>query len=136
MSLNTLKILPKERSTDAGPIWSFRTDENIDVGNPPYTPSEPQPLHASTNLELGLTLSWKGGDPDTGDQLTYDILFGTQTPPVQKLAIGLSSTNHEVSNVKPFFSKRTRNTGLGTKVLDLPGRKSLWIQWILIYTAL
>jgi len=52
-----------------GDIWSFTTRDN----NPPYEPSDPNPI--GPNATICGNLSWNGGDPD-GDDVIYDVYFG------------------------------------------------------------
>ncbi|MDH7517915.1 MAG: hypothetical protein QHH19_06190, partial [Candidatus Thermoplasmatota archaeon] len=72
-----------------GPIWSFTTRFN----NPPYTPYNPYPSDGATNVNLNVDLSWSGGDPD-GDIVTYDVYFGTTTPP-PKIVANQSATTYD-----------------------------------------
>jgi hypothetical protein len=58
------------------PIWSFTTIDN----DPPNTPSSPEPYDGETNVDINSDLSWTGGDPN-GDDVTYDVYFGTSSPP-------------------------------------------------------
>jgi len=62
-----------------GPIWDFTTEN--EVNNPPYIPSDPDPANHATAVDVNADLSWNGGDPDSGDTVTYDICFGTTNPP-------------------------------------------------------
>ena len=48
--------------------------------DPPYVPSEPNPENGSMNVSIDTDLSWTGGDPD-GNNVTYDVYFGTSSPP-------------------------------------------------------
>jgi len=50
---------------------------------PPNEPSNPYPTNGATGVLLNETLSWIGGDPNSGDTVTYDLYFGTTTPPPQ-----------------------------------------------------
>ena len=47
----------------------------------PYTPSDPDPSNHATEVNINSILYWKGGDPDICDTITYDIYFGTSSPP-------------------------------------------------------
>jgi len=64
-------------ATKAGPIWSFTTR----INHPPNTPSNPSPANGAVNVNINADLSWTGGDPDPEDTVTYDIYFGTTSPP-------------------------------------------------------
>ena len=59
------------------------------VNNPPHTPSNPSPANHATHVSIDANLSWTGGDPDADDTVTYDVHFGTSSPPPFKEAIGL-----------------------------------------------
>ena len=72
-----------------GPVWSFSTK----VNNPPNTPSGPSPSDGASNVDIGVDLSWTGGDPD-GDDVFYDVYFGDYTPP-PKVVNNQSSTTYD-----------------------------------------
>ncbi|UCF50493.1 MAG: DUF2341 domain-containing protein [Thermoplasmatales archaeon] len=59
-----------------GPEWYFTTTAN----NPPNKPFNPDPSDGTTDVPVDKILSWSGGDPD-GDDVFYDVYFGTTTDP-------------------------------------------------------
>jgi hypothetical protein len=63
--------------TTSGPIWSFTTEENL----PPNVPSNPDPADGATDVSIEKILSWDGGDPNSGDVVTYDVYFGIDSSP-------------------------------------------------------
>jgi hypothetical protein len=79
-----------------GPLWHFTT---IYIPNrPPYAPHSPSPANESTDVSVNIDLSWVGGDPDSGDFVTYDIYFGT-TFPLTKILSNISGTSHTLHNL-------------------------------------
>jgi hypothetical protein len=72
-----------------GPIWSFTTIDN----DPPNTPSDPNPYDGETDVDINSDISWTGGDPD-GDEVTYDVYFGTTSPP-PLVSMGQSETTYD-----------------------------------------
>ncbi len=71
-----IKAWDEHGASTIGPLWSFTTK----INNPPNTPSSPSPANGAINVDLNADLSWSCSDPD-GDDLTYDVYFGTSTPP-------------------------------------------------------
>jgi parallel beta-helix repeat protein len=64
--------------------------------NPPNTPFNPTPKSGTTNTNINHDLYWSGGDPDSGDTVTYDVYFGTASnPPLVKSSH--ASTSYEPS---------------------------------------
>jgi len=63
--------------SSTGPTWSFTTQENL----PPEPPSDPDPEDGATDVSIEKMLRWTGYDPNPGDQLTFDVYFGTTNPP-------------------------------------------------------
>jgi len=49
--------------------------------HPPNPPSSPHPPDAATEQPLNVVLSWSCSDPDSGDALTYDVYFGSDSIP-------------------------------------------------------
>ena len=61
---------------------------------PPYQPSDPSPENGSTDVDISADLHWTGGDPDPGDTVTYDVYFGTSSPP-PKMVSNQSESSHD-----------------------------------------
>jgi PKD repeat protein len=79
-----------------GPIWSFNT---ISAPNtPPYIPGDPTPTNGSSNVSVFTDLSWTGGDPDAGDTVTYDVYFGTTSPP-GKIVNNQTNTSYDTGTM-------------------------------------
>jgi len=66
------------------PFYAYYLD-GVAIGQwanlPPLTPSEPVPADEARNEEPNAQLSWTGGDPNPGDTVSYDVYFGSVTPP-------------------------------------------------------
>jgi len=61
---------------------SSNNEATIELNKSPYTPSNPDPYAGKQGVSKTASLSWSGGDPDSGDTVSYDIYFGiSSTPP-------------------------------------------------------
>jgi len=80
-----------------GPRWQFRTTSQ--TNQPPYTPSNPNPVNGATEISINTGLSWTGGDPDSGDYVTYDVYFDTVNPPLIKIKSNISGTTCTIGNL-------------------------------------
>jgi hypothetical protein len=74
-------------------ISTSNNNYNVQLSNKPGIPSNPNPLDNATDQDLNLTLSWDCSDPN-GDELKYDVYFGTSNPPSQ-----LVEQNYTYSNL-------------------------------------
>ena len=61
---------------------------------PPDIPSNPNPPNGANDVNIDTILSWDCSDPD-GDPLTYDVYFGTSSPPP------LVYSNHTTNSYDP-----------------------------------
>ncbi|UCD13498.1 MAG: PKD domain-containing protein [Thermoplasmatales archaeon] len=97
----TYNITVKAKDNYVESEWSEQL--LINMGNRrPFTPSNPSPANKSTGIETNAALSWTGGDPD-GDIVTYDIHFGTTSPP-PKIVSKQSTTSFNPSlSTKTFY---------------------------------
>lgn len=75
--------------TSYGSQATFTTSANT----APNAPSSPSPSTGSNNQSTSLTLSWLCSDID-GDEITYDIYFGTDSNPTT-----IISTNQSASSI-------------------------------------
>jgi len=60
-----------------GEIWRFKTEDNF----PPNNPCNPDPQDGATDISIEDLLKWTGGDPNSGDKVTYDVYYGKNSPP-------------------------------------------------------
>ena len=104
-----------------GPLWTFVTIPS--PNNPPYTPDNPSPANGAIDVDVNTTLSWTGGDPDTGDIVTYDIYLGTTSPPPKLIS------NHTSSSYQPTTLQE--NTTYYWKIVawDNHGTSTLGAIW-------
>jgi len=70
----------------------------IATNNPPDNPSNPSPEDGETNVDIDADLSWTSGDQDDGDVVTYDVYFGTDTPP-PKIVSEQSGTSFDLGTL-------------------------------------
>jgi hypothetical protein len=61
-------------------------------GTGPYPPSKPNPADGATTVDINTDLSWTGGG-SPGSTITYDVYFGTTSPP-PKVAGNQSATTY------------------------------------------
>jgi hypothetical protein len=61
------------------PFDAYYVDDSVELrigsNRDPNIPSDPEPENGETDVELGPTLSWEGGDPDWFDDVYYDVYF-------------------------------------------------------------
>jgi hypothetical protein len=131
-----------------GPKWKFMTINS--PNQPPYTPSNPSPANGSIEVSINVDLCWTGGDPDSGDFVTYDVYLGT-TFPLTKIASNKTSTtialdpllystkyywkiiswdNHQAFTAGPVWSFNTKiDTTLPTVKITSPIKGYLYVNF-------
>lgn len=67
------------------PFDAYYVDETAGawVNQAPNTPGDPIPEDGAPHVDIDADLSWVGGDPNPTDTVTYDVYFGTTSPPPQ-----------------------------------------------------
>lgn len=105
-----------------------------DANQPPNIPKNPNPSNGATGVSVNTTLRWTGGDPDSGDIVTYDVYFGTNMSPAKIVSKQFNSfftpaalayqtsyywkivswDNFGANNSSPLWSFTTELSGGGT----------------------
>ena len=80
-----------QSASTQGPEWTFTT--KLGENQPPYVPNTPSPSNNSINISVATILNWNGGDPDEGDNVSYDVYLGTTSDP-SKVAENLSDNSY------------------------------------------
>jgi len=65
----------------------------------PNMPNNPSPADNATGVDINADISWSGGDPNPRDTVTYDIYFGTTSPPPLVIS-GHSNSNFELGTLQ------------------------------------
>jgi uncharacterized protein (TIGR02145 family) len=97
--------------------YSVRCIKEPNQNLPPTTPSSPIPINGAVNQAIEPDLSWACYDPE-GDQLTYDLFFGTDELPPQ-VTTGQTETSFEpgiLESGTQYFWKVIASDGQGNNV--------------------
>ena len=112
----------KNESSSFSSIFQFYTEGIASENHSPFSPGLVSPKLSSVVQTTTATLEWTASDVDN-DTLVFDIFFGTQNPPLQKLSANQSETilNVEVASSKEYFWK--------VVVKDSKGAQSIGQVW-------
>ncbi len=80
-------------------FWETQEKTYRKPNNPPNIPENPSPVDSATGVGLNSDLSWNCTDPD-GHRITYDIYFGTTSPPPLVIS-GNTNTTFELGPLDP-----------------------------------
>jgi PKD repeat protein len=90
-------------------------------GQPPLTPTNPDPENSAVNQPTGVALHWRGGDPDRGDTVKYDLYFGSNPSPPLK-ASDLPAPSFMVSGLSPATTYHWRVVAKDLQGLESKGK--------------
>ena len=83
-NINVTDMIVTSSYTFTCPALTLQNYQIICTTNqPPIIPRNPYPNDGTIDVETETNLNWTGGDPDSGDTVTYDIYFGTTSPPLK-----------------------------------------------------
>ncbi len=82
-----------------GPVWSFTTQSQGQINNPPNAPSNPNPPNGAQGVVINPELSWECSDPD-GDVLVYDIYFGVNPNNLENIKKNHSYSSYQLSDLQ------------------------------------
>jgi hypothetical protein len=89
---------------------------------PPNYPSNPSPPDGEGEVEIDTCLSWDCSDPD-GDDITYDVYFGTNNPPL------LVKNNHNSNSYDPGTLNHNTTYYWGIVAIDSLGDSTSGPIW-------
>lgn len=97
---------PEDLSSDFSPTYKFYTKGEAVYNHAPFAPELVEPILNTKLNTTTATLKWDADDVD-GDNLSYDVYFGTANPPTKKIAENKSEKTLEVTlePTKEYFWK-------------------------------
>ena len=111
------QVLARDSHGDSamGPLWTFTTTA---TNRPPNRPNSPSPDSGAIGVPRLATLSWKGGDPDSGDVARYDIYFGIAPGSLQmvdSLLVGTSYATESLAYDSNYYWKIVSRDNSGAR---------------------
>jgi hypothetical protein len=105
------------------------------VNGIPYIPSDPSPEYWVTAVSENTTLSWTGGDPDAGDNVTYDVYLAPAAAPWWELPLvshaQIGTTYDPPGNLFPYMRYCWR-----VVARDNHGAQSFGPHWLFFTTTI
>ena len=104
LSFNNNKVNRNSITKVSGFSVRCLKDDFTPVNQPPQPPSSPSPENGAEYQIIEVDISWTCIDPE-GDPLSYDIYFGTETPP-PLVNSGQTETTYDpgtLENIKEYF---------------------------------
>ena len=95
--------------------YQFYTEGVGIVNHLPFTPSLVKPTLNAVEQNATTILEWSASDVDTNDTLSYDVYFGTDNPPTEKVSENQSEKTKEINldSSKDYFWKVVVKDGKG-----------------------
>lgn len=84
-------------SSEFSSIYNFYTEGDEDINRLPFSPSLIRPELNSSTEGSTIALEWNASDVDVEDELSYDVFFGTNNPPITKVSNHQSSTQLDLT---------------------------------------
>ena len=75
----------------------LQTEGTASSNNLPYAPELIAPLQGAIVSQNSLVLQWQAADSNSEDTLSYDLFFGTDNPPSQKILSAATQTSVSVN---------------------------------------
>lgn len=95
------QVVAKDGKTEVrGDVWHFKTVPN----KLPTKPTIVSPLRSQTKVVTRLSLVWGESTDADGDAVTYDVYFGTQNPPRNRI----STSQRETRDTLPVLEFDTK----------------------------
>jgi hypothetical protein len=71
-----IQVTHNSTNTTTTPNGTTTTTTLDSINNPPNKASNPYPADGATKAPVEVMLSWDGSDPNSGDNVTYDVYLG------------------------------------------------------------
>lgn len=83
----------KDASSEYSEVFSFYTEGDGITNHVPFAPNLISPELEAILSSGSVELSWTASDADENDSLEYDVYFGTDNPPTEKVATDITDNS-------------------------------------------